>query len=621
MFLIIIKDETIKIRIMKKIITSFFVLGLMMNIAAQEKENAIEQVEIHGKFLNLPYQKVDENIEIISAKDIQNSPAKSIDEILQQYSGMDIRRRGANGVQSDVSVRGSSFEQVLILINGIRMNDSQTGHNSLNIPVDLQNVDRVEIIKGPAARRFGQNAYAGVINIITKTDVPDHVKISAEGGDFKTYNLGASSNFGNEKFSNLIQANSASSEGYRHNTDYKINNIFYQNSYKIQNGKLGFSAGFSEKKFGANGFYSSPKATEQYEEMQASLVAMNYQQKLGNFGLSSNLYWRRGQDLYVFNREKPEIYRNMHIGNNIGGEVNATYQSSLGITGLGIELRKEFLQSNNLGERQRFLTQVFFEHHFSFMQDKLQISPGISWGNYSDEGNFFYPGLDVGFDVNEHHKFYGNIAKVHRIPTFTDLYYVSVTEEGNPNLKPENALSAEVGYQFRKAGFLAKASGFMRNSDNSIDWFRETPESVWKAENVGNIKISGIETELQYSIFSWLDASAGYTFINNDFKSENPQLYRYVLDHLKHQFIGKIQTRFLKNFSNEIVYRYTERVNLGSYHLLDEKLSFSKNNFDIYLIINNITNTKYTETFGVPMPGRWFHLGFSYDIGLGKKEK
>jgi iron complex outermembrane receptor protein len=81
---------------------------------------------------------------------------------------MDIRRRGANGVQSDVSFRGSSFEQVLLLINGIRMNDSQTGHNSLNLPVDLGDVERIEVIKGPAARRFGQNAYAGAINIITK---------------------------------------------------------------------------------------------------------------------------------------------------------------------------------------------------------------------------------------------------------------------------------------------------------------------------------------------------------------------------------------------------------------------------------------------------------------------
>jgi len=603
---------------MKKYLISISLMAVILNISAQEKENGIEEVIVQGKFLNLPYKSVNENIEIISRNEIENSPSKSIDEILQQYSGMDIRRRGANGVQADISVRGSSFEQVLILINGIRMNDSQTGHNSMNIPVDLQNVERIEIIKGPAARRFGQNAYAGVINIITRTNVPDHVKISAEGGDFETYNLGVSSNFGNGKFSNLIQANSGASEGYRYNTDYKLNNIFYQNSYPIKEGKVGLQAGFSEKKFGANGFYSSPSAADQYEELQASIVAANYQQKFGDFGLNSNVYWRRGQDMYLYNRIKPEIYRNMHIGNNVGGEVNGSYQSSLGVTGLGVELRKEFLQSNNLGERQRFMTQLFFEHHFSFIGNKLNISPGISWANYSGEGNFFYPGLDVGFDFSQHHKVYGNVAKVHRIPTFTELYYVSRTEQGNPDLQPENALSAEIGYRFQSAEVLAKLSGFLRDSENSIDWIKETQESIWTAYNVGNIKTKGFEAEFRHNFLEWFNYSVGYTFIENDFQNKNSQLSRYALDNLKHQLISKVQLKFLKYFTNELVYRYSERVNLGSYHLLDEKLNFQKNDFNIYLLINNLTNSDYSETFKVPMPGRWFHVGFSYDLKLKK---
>ena len=599
---------------MKKLLGSVLVVMTMANVSAQNNEDGIEEVIVQGKFLNLPYKKVNENIEIITRKEIQNSPAKSLDEILQQFSGMDIRRRGANGVQADISVRGSSFEQVMILVNGIRMNDSQTGHNSMNIPVDLQNVERIEIIKGPAARRFGQNAYAGVINIITKTNVPNHVKISAEGGDFETYNLGVSSNFGNEKFSNLIQANSGASEGYRHNSDYKINNIFYQNNYQIQNGKIGFQAGFSEKKFGANGFYASPLATEQYEETQASIVSVNHQQNFGKLGLNSNVYWRRGQDLYLYNRAKPEIYRNMHIGNNVGGEINGSYQSFLGTTGLGLELRKEFLQSNNLGERERFLSQVFFEHHFHLIQNKLQISPGISWANYSDNGNFFYPGLDVGFEFNNSHKIYGNVAKVHRIPTFTDLYYVSGTEQGNPNLQPENAVPSEIGYRFQNSKIVGKLSGFLRNSKNSIDWTKENPNAIWMAENIGSLVTKGIEAEFRQNVAKWLNYSVSYTFIENENRVKNNLLSRYSLDHLKHQFIAKLQTKFLKYFTNEVVFRHNERMNLGSYNVLDEKLSFQKNNLSIYLLINNLTNSIYTETFGVEMPKRWFHLGLSYDI-------
>lgn len=604
---------------MKKFLCIGIGLGVAQAFFAQESHGNIEEIEVYGKFLNTPYQKINENIEIITADEIKNTPARSIDELLQQYAGVDIRRRGANGVQADVSIRGSSFEQVLVLINGIRMNDSQTGHNSLNIPVDLSNVDRIEIIKGPAARRFGQNAYAGVINIITKPEKTDSAKISAEGGDYATYNLGLSANFGSERFRNLLQVNSGASDGYRYNTDYTIRNIFYQNTYRINNGDIGLQAGFSGKKFGANGFYSSPEATEQYEELQASVVALTHRQNFGKLGISSNIYWRRGQDLYLYNRQKPEIYRNMHIGNNLGGEVNGSYRSALGTTGIGLELRKEFLASNNLGQRERFMTQLFLEHHFALISGRLQVSPGISWADYSGEGNFFYPGIDVGFEVNRYHKIYGNLAKVHRIPTFTDLYYISKTEEGNPDLLPENAWSGELGYLFKSKATNAKFSGFVRRSENAIDWIRENPGSIWKAYNIGTINMKGFEAEVRQQFFPWMQASVAYSFIDMDYKNEGNLISKYVFENLKHQFIARTELSFLKNFTNELSYRYTERAVTGSYNLLDEKLAYAQHRLQIYLLINNLTNADYTEAFGVPMPGRWFHLGFSYAIPLGKK--
>ena len=600
----------------KKIGSAFF-LGSLLWVQAQEKTTDIESIEFQGKFISTPYKSANQNISVITKEDIAHSPARSIDEILQQVSGMDIRRRGANGVQSDIGFRGSSFEQVLLLLNGIRMNDSQTGHNNMNIPVDLADVEKIEVIKGPAARRFGQNAYAGVINIITKVIPGKRVKINADGGDYETYGLGFNAQLGNEKFSSAFQANSASSQGYMYNTDYEIRNIFYQSKLNIKDGDLRLQAGFSEKKFGANGFYSSPKATEQYEETQASVVSLAHQQTFGNLKIHSNVYWRRGQDMYLYNRKKPEIYRNMHIGNNVGGEVNSSYQWGLGTTGVGVELRKEFLASNNLGDRNRFVSQVFFEHHFSLLDEKLNISPGISWANYSTVGNFFYPGLDVGYNFNQNNKIYGNISRVSRVPTFTDLYYKSNTEVGNPNLLPENAVSAEIGYQYQTKNILAKVSGFLRDSNNSIDWTKVSlNDPVWYAQNIGDTSSKGVEFELNHRLNDWLKYSVGYTYLDNKLHSTGEFAARYLLDNLKHQFISKLETRFLKNFTNELVYRYNQRMNNGSYNLLDEKLSFVKNDFSVYVLINNLTNTSYTETFGVEMPKRWFHIGFSYTINI-----
>lgn len=321
--------------------------------------------------------------------------------------------------------------------------------------------------------------------------------------------------------------------------------------------------------------------------------------------------------MYLFNRQKPEIYRNMHIGNNVGGEVNSAYEWGLGTTGIGVELRKEFLVSNNLGERNRFVSQVFFEHHFALLDKKLNITPGISWANYSKEGNFFYPGLDVGFTFNQNNKIYGNIAKVHRVPTFTDLYYVSKTEVGNPNLKPESAVYAELGYQYQTKNILAKVSGFLRDSGNAIDWTKIKPnDAVWYAQNIGDTTIKGIEAEMNHRLNEWLKYTVGYTYLDNKANQSDNFVARYVLDNLKHQFIAKLETKFLKNFTNEVVYRYNERLNNGSYNLLDEKLSFAKKDFSVYVLINNLTNTSYTETFGVQMPQRWFHIGFSYNINI-----
>ncbi|WP_312768319.1 TonB-dependent receptor domain-containing protein [Epilithonimonas sp.] len=598
---------------MKKIIVALSAVVLSSNGFAQNKENEIDEVNLQGRFLSIPYNDVNENVTVITKQQIENSPATSIDELLQFHSGLDIRRRGSNGVQSDISIRGSSFEQVLILINGIRMNDSQTGHNTFNIPFDISVVERIEIMKGSSAKLYGQNVFSGVINIVTKSSADEKVTIKAQGGDFKTYDLSASATFGSEKFTNLLTLSNGASDGYRFNTDYNIRNFFYQNKLKLNEGSVSLQAGFSEKKFGANGFYASPSAINQYEETQASVVSLQYQQKFNQLSVNSSVYWRRGQDMYLFTRSNPAGYRNMHIGNNVGGTVNASYESSLGTTNIGVDFRREFLSSNNLGERKRDVTQVFFDHQFRFFNQKLEVNPGASWANYSGD-NFFYPGVDVGYIFNTNHKIFGAISKGFRIPTFTDLYYVSPTEKGNPNLIPESAVSSEIGYRFQNQKILAKASGFIRNTNNGIDWLKPTPESIWTAENFGKINLKGFETEFKHQLFDFLNYRLNYTYLDNQYK--NTELSRYALTNLRHQFVGQIDVKFLKFFSNQLIYRYMERVNLGSYNTLDEQLNFRYKDLNFYVLINNLTNAKYVETNLVPMPGRWFHLGFTYQIKM-----
>ncbi|MHA6697917.1 TonB-dependent receptor plug domain-containing protein [Chryseobacterium sp. A321] len=596
---------------MKRSRVAIFALFVGMSLFGQSQETELEEVSIEGKFMSLSYKTLNENTVVITRRDIESSPAQSLDEILQQTLGLDVQRRGVSGVQSDVSIRGGSFEQTLILINGIRMNDAQTGHNSFNIPVDLENVERIEIVKGPAARRFGNNAFAGVVNVVTRISEKDHVRIKAELGDYSSYGLSASAALGTENFRHLLQTSTSASEGYRHNTDYKIQNVFYQNELRIPEGKLKFQAGFTERKFGANGFYASPLATEQYEETQASVVSIGLEKAVGKVQLKSNLFWRRGQDLYLYDRAMPQGYRNMHIGNTYGGEINVGVPSKLGYSGIGIELRQEDLASNNLGGRNRFLAQGFFEHHFSFFEEKLQIVPGITWANYSGVGSFFYPGLDLGYNLSSRHKLYANAARVHRIPTFTDLYYVSKTEIGNPDLSPENAFSYEFGYRYLHKGILAKASVFGRETKNGIDWIKNEPADPWVAQNVGNISTLGFEAELSVRPNRFVQSySLGYTYLNQELDTK-AELSKYVLDHQRHQLIGKLENRLTKHLTTEWVYRFQSRADGYSYHLLDAKLQYELSKVELFLLLQNLTNTQYHEAFGVPMPGRYFQIGAS----------
>jgi len=580
----------------------------------------LENVVIEENRLKIPFTAASRSIEVLEKTDLQQLPVQSVADALGYVAGVDVRRRGAMGVQADLSIRGGTFEQSLVLINGIKVSDPQTGHHLMNLPLNLDNVERIVVLKGPGARAFGQNAFAGAVNIITKIPEQRKVAFSGYGGAFGSYGGTVSLALPSEGYKQYISLSGDWSDGYRHNTDYSLLNAFYQSELELGGGKLQIQGGYTDREFGANGFYASPDATEQWETIQTGLLSLSYDKQLGNVTLKPRLYWRTNDDEYLFVRGQPEIYQNIHATNVLGAELNASIETDLGTTGLGFEYRKEDINSTNLGDWQRDNVGMFAEQHLK-VGDRFNLTPGVYVNWFSDYGWNAFPGLDAGYLLGQNFRIYASVGRSFRIPTYTDLYYTDPANEGNPNLQPESAWNYEGGVKISNKFLFAQLGYFRRDSNNLIDWIKDSDDDpTWQPRNFSSIVVSGWEMSLEAdpsrlesgSPFTHL--SLAYTYIDAQLDEAQTVNSRYVLENIRHQLVGRGAYRFLKNFSHSIAVRFVDRVSLDNYWLTDTRLTWEKGDFDLFAEVNNLFDQEYTEVNLVPMPGRWIRLGARVEV-------
>jgi len=509
---------------MKKLTFIFFLLLGTTSLFAQVdslevKTNKLDEVILNSMRIDLPLSEHSRTIQVIDASDIQKSGAPNVVVLLQQISGIDIRQRGVEGMQADLYIRGGSFDQTLLLIDGIKLEDAQTGHHSLNLipPIDL--IERIEVLKGPAARIYGQNAFTGAVNIVTKSGGSGANNLTFLRGSYDQYHLKSTLQTKGKQGGVLGYFSYNTSDGYRYNTDFINRNYFVKGDFKAKEIPFQFLGYFSDREFGANGFYATPSATEQYEETEVSLVALSAVKKTEKSIFKLRIYWRRSQDMYVFIRDNPSVYRNLHITNKAGVALDYSLFSSLGTTGIGIDFARIGISSNNLGDHSRNITTIFAEHRFLLFGDQLDITPGIAFNNYTDFGTHFFPGIDFGFALNTQFRAYGNVGSTYRIPTYTDLFYSDSTTIGNANLKPESAVAVELGLRYTGSIFSFSAAYFNRNSEDLIDYVKDTEAARWEANNIQEVTTGGFEFESTFKYTFSIHPQSfrlGYTYIDDE---------------------------------------------------------------------------------------------------------
>ena len=612
-----------------------FILLLINSIPAYSQVDTtivMSDLVISGNRISTPFSEASRNVQIITSEDIRRNPIQSIPEILSYSPGLDIRQRGPMGVQSDIGIRGGTFEQTLILLNGIKLTDPQTGHHVMNIPIPLDNIQQIEVLKGPGARIYGQNAFAGAVNFITKAPEIRKVGFRAYGGSFGSYggNLSLSLPLGNYK--QYISLSRDASDGYRHNTDYGVNNIFYQSELPAKNGKYELIFGLTDRRFGANGFYASPDYTEQYEEVRTSITSLSYNSELNNFRIKPRIYWRWNQDKYLFIRENPGVYQNLHKTNTFGAEINSSYKSDLGITGFGIELRKETINGDWVrgGNDTKSNLDGFYRDNFGiYIDHKLKIgsrfdmTPGVYVNWYSDFGWNAFPGIDMGYSINDKIRLYGNVGNSYRIPTFYDQYYSSPIEEGNPDLMPEDAVTYEIGLRYLNKGFSFEGNYFVRDANQLIDWVYNPVDSIWRSQNFQNVMTMGVELALNLNFNELIDAdypvySVGlsYNYLDQNVDEVENIQSRYALEHVRNQLIFSIHHKIFGKLKNSFKARYVDRIEQESYMLIDDRIYYEQNEkLVLFLEASNLTDQIYTEVM-TPMPGRWFRGGITLNVGF-----
>ena len=593
-----------------RLLTLFSALWVPLTFWCQTPTNVmtttiLDEVIVASSRISLPLSKNSRFIQVISQEAIARSGVPHVADLLQQVAGLDVRRRGVAGMQADLHIRGGGFDQTLLLVDGIKLEDPQTGHHLLNFAPPIEAIERIEIIKGPAARIYGGNAFTGAINIVTKKGEENQGHLGMQAGSFGQIIAEATLSKTGKKANFLGHYRRNVSEGYRYNTDFENHQFFLKGRLAASKAPIDILGFFNDREFGANGFYALPSYAEQYEETQASLIAIQSKIEAGAWQFRPRLYWRRGQDMYLFLRDNPSFYRNLHITHKAGFAFDATRQHNHGSTGIGIDISQISISSNNLGDRTRWVGNVFVEHQWESTNDRWQITPGVAVTQYSDFDAYFFPGIDLGYVFSDSFRMFANSGYTYRIPTFTDLYYSDPTTLGNENLAVEEALTHELGFRWLPKKFQLTSSLFYRTAENLIDYIQNTEEGPFQATNIRSVNTLGWEVSAK-GVFHWHQKphqwSVGYTYLSDDLKSLTGRSSRYSINSLRHQLSVNYWAQWTRSLATALQYRWADRVAQDPYTVVDLTIQWQLDDLQLSFIANNIFNARYSESNLVPMP-------------------
>ena len=581
----------------------------------------LEAVQVTASRSPISAAKINRIVQLVDHRQIASSPAPTVNDLLKLVSGVDVRQRGAFGVQTDMCINGGTEDQVAVFLNGMNMTNPQTGHGSFDPPLNPDDIERIEVIDGGASRIYGSQAFSGAINIVTRKAERNSVGATIEGGVFGTLVANAYLTQASSKFRNRLSGGYSRSDGADSNDDFKRGNAFWNGQFSYGKWTLMAQAGFNTIDFGANTFYGTGSST-QYEEWRRYLASMEARYS-GKINIIGRAYWTRMHDHYVWKRANPEAYQNFHRTDAYGGTVNASKAWKLGTTSLGGEIRREDIRSTNLGNDGRTSLGIYLEHNVSI--SRVNISLG-AFGHYNSAsaGFHIYPGIDLSWQTTDKLRLFASFNRSMRMPTFTDLHYNGPGIEGNAQLKPEECSDFNIGGTFATGPLALNVKGFYRHGTNMIDWVKYVGADNFTSAN-SNIDVLGaqLSAALNFGEDKFVrNISLSYCYLNKFRRDpQEDAQYESDLDYLRHKLVASLNHRIAWRLSAqwEMVLKDRrgwfdnaktgQRQYYGTFATLDLKVQWTAPLYSIYVKATNLTNHRYYDYPNVLQPGIWLLAG------------
>ena len=625
------------------------------------KQVMLDEVSVTGTRAPLTVSQQARMVTVLSREDIQAAPVQSVNDLLKYAVGVDVRQKGALGVLTDVSIRGGNSEQITVLLNGINICDAQTAHNTFDFPVDISEIERIEVLEGPAGRVYGTSSLLGAINVVTKTPPSSSLSARIEGGSYGYLAAGARANIAQGRWNNQLSGSFTRSDGYlrnkanRLNADYKTSKAFYQGNYNDSQIAVRWHAGMSVKDFGANTFYAA-KYDDQFEHTFKTFTALQAENKQGKFHIRPSIYWNRSMDRFELFRGAPQKYAyNYHRTDVYGVNLNAYFDWSLGRTAFGAELRHEELVSTNLGEKlerphhihgtdrnytngiNRTNLQFVLEHNIILSRFTLSAGVIAVKNSQADMNMRVYPGIDASYRMGNAWKVYASYNTSLRMPSFTELFYSVGGHKADKHLKPEELSALEAGLKYNAHGISGKTSIFYNQQKNLIDWISDgtldaNGSPLWKSVNFGRINVVGVEASLRFDCRTLMPSqrflkqfSLAYCYLNQNEKEHKGITSKYVLEYVKNKMVANLQLNLWRNLDLGLNYRLLHRMggyidtnnqrhNYATYGILDTRLSWNTGKWTAFAAANNLLNRTYVDYGNVPQPGTWITAGISIQM-------